>query len=459
MRILLVRPPRMRQAITIGEFMFCEPIGLEAVAAVLRKDHTVRLLDMMIEKVELAAVCASWKPGAVGFTSLCIDVGNVLRLAREVKAHDPDIVTVVGGTQAHVDPEAFEDASMDHVAQFTTRANLLALFGALDAREKPPLLDGVRSRVHGYRSTGVAGRNEYIVPDIRSTAAYRGHYSYFGFKPCAILQTSQGCSACCRFCLRWRIEGPREEPQPLDIVLDQVRRLPEPNIMIFDNDFLHDGVRLNAFCDGLEKDGLRRNFLCYGSVHSLLRNREAVARFARHGLRAVLVGYESFSADELADYHKPSRPEDALTAAAFLKSIGVDAWASFMVHPDWTREDFRRLRAHIRRLRPEVASLSPLTPFPLLPLYSEYRDRLLYRREDYEQWTFGQVAIRPSRMSLRRYYWELFKANLHTNLVSNRPGYLVRKFGVGALLRILAGSLRLGRRYVVLMLRADSADA
>jgi hypothetical protein len=31
MRVLLLRPPRIKQAVTIGEFMFCEPLGLEIV--------------------------------------------------------------------------------------------------------------------------------------------------------------------------------------------------------------------------------------------------------------------------------------------------------------------------------------------------------------------------------------------------------------------------------------------
>ena len=31
MKILLVRPPRIKQAITLGNFMFSEPLGLEMI--------------------------------------------------------------------------------------------------------------------------------------------------------------------------------------------------------------------------------------------------------------------------------------------------------------------------------------------------------------------------------------------------------------------------------------------
>ncbi len=35
MKVLLVRPPRIKQSVTLGELMFCEPIGLEIAYAAL----------------------------------------------------------------------------------------------------------------------------------------------------------------------------------------------------------------------------------------------------------------------------------------------------------------------------------------------------------------------------------------------------------------------------------------
>jgi radical SAM superfamily enzyme YgiQ (UPF0313 family) len=453
MRILLVRPPRIRKAITIGEFMFCEPIGLEALYAVLKKDHCVKILDMMIEKTNIIDECIEWRPDVVGLTSLCVDVNNVLAIARRIKAHDSRIVTMVGGTQAFVEPSAFHDDSIDHVVKYSTTENLQELIGHLSRGEAAPPIDGVESRENGFESTGVEGRNEYMVPDITSTVHYRKHYSYFGYRPCAIMQTSQGCSKQCGFCLRWRIEGGKEQPQDMAVVFDQVRRIEESNIMIFDNDFLCDGARLNELCELLEANGVKKTFLCYGSVNGILKNREAVARFAKNGLSAVLVGYESFSAAELAHYRKKSTTDDNLEAAAFLKEIKVDAWASFIMHPDWSRDDFRKFRRYIRKLRPEISSMTPLTPFPVLPLYKEFADRLIVKRDEYEKWNFGTVSIMPSQMSLRRYYLQILLSNLYVNLFMNNTIYLVRKFGVMTLVRLLGGSVRLMNRYVMLMLR------
>jgi radical SAM superfamily enzyme YgiQ (UPF0313 family) len=455
MRILLVRTARLKQAITLGEFMFSEPLGLECVFGVLKDRHTLRILDLMVDDVAIEEVCAGWRPDAVGITSLCVDVTNVIELAARVKAHDPGITTLAGGTQAFMAPGSFEHPAVDHIFEFTTQANLTAFFDALEAGGEVPVLDGVRSRARGFASNGVKGFNEYLVPDRASTEAYRAHYSYFGYRPCAIMQTSQGCARHCGFCLRWRLEGGAVKAQPLDGVMDQIRSIAEPSITIFDNDLLHDGARLDALCERLEREGIRKHFVCYGSVRAVLANKDAVARFARNGLRAVMIGYESFSSSDMAEYRKASTPDDNLAAAAFLRSIDVDAWASFILHPDWDREDFRRFRRYLRALRPQVASMSPLTPLVPVPFFEPYEDRLLYPRDDYEMWSFSQVTIRPSRMSLRRYYYEVLKTNLYINLWSNNLGYLVRKFGPGTFLRLLRGALRVSTRYVRLMREAS----
>ncbi|MCI5131817.1 MAG: B12-binding domain-containing radical SAM protein, partial [Candidatus Electrothrix sp. EH2] len=211
MRILLIRPPRPPQAITIAEFMFCEPLGLEAVYAVLQEKHSVSILDMMAEQVDIVRYLQEHRPEAVGITALCIDVAHVLELARTVKAVDASIPVVVGGTQAQLMPRAFADQAVDYVVQQSTTAGLHALFHALAVAEGERTdIPGVLSVQAGIPQHISLQKNEYLVPDRRSCEQYRNQYSYFVYRPCALLQTSQGCSGCCTFCLRWRLEGCNE---------------------------------------------------------------------------------------------------------------------------------------------------------------------------------------------------------------------------------------------------------
>ncbi|MCF6237774.1 MAG: cobalamin-dependent protein [Candidatus Marinimicrobia bacterium] len=427
-----------------AEIIRVDGVGLEILAAVLKNEHDIRILDLMIDDPgSLPHIIKKWHPEVVGFTTLCVDVPAALKLARQVKEIRPAIVTIVGGTQTYLAPEAFFKPEIDHIFQYTTRANIGQLFTLLASGTAVPIIDGIRSKQLEFAFSGNKGYNEYIVPDRQSTQVYRQHYNYFGYQPAAIMQTSLGCSKGCHFCLRWRIEGGHEVDIDLNEVIQQIKDIQEPTIMIYDNDFLNNGPRLEKFCTLLEAENISKNFICYGSVHGLLTNTKAVTQFAHNGLRAVLVGYESFKDSELADYHKKSSVDDNLEASKLLKDIKVDCWASFIFHPDWDQADFRLFRQYMRTLKPEICTFSPLTPFPNLPIYHEYKDRLLVDKEDYHFWTFGQMIIRPGKMSVRSYLFQMLLSSLYINYVNNNLGYLVNKFSLGTMFRIVMGSTKL----------------
>ena len=85
MRILLVRPPRIKQAITVSNFMFSEPLGLEMIYGVFKREHTVEIFDMMVEEISIEEKITSFQPDMIGLSSLCIDVLKVKLSAEESK--------------------------------------------------------------------------------------------------------------------------------------------------------------------------------------------------------------------------------------------------------------------------------------------------------------------------------------------------------------------------------------
>ncbi len=451
MNVLLIRPPRIKQAITLSDFMYSEPLGLEMAYGVIKNDHRVEIFDMMAEDTPLADKLAAFQPDCIAITSLCIDVHAVHDIARQTKAYSSSIFTLVGGTQAYLNPEGFMDPAVDGIFHYTTRDNLLAFYGAKPGSKDIP---GVLLRSRDYAKGEVKGRNEYILPDRKSTSKYRDQYSYFGYKPAAIMQISQGCAKACRFCLRWRLEGFDEVDFDRDLVRADLAQIEEETIMLYDNDILGSTARIDHFMDLVEDMGLKKNFIAYASVEGVLANKDQVKRFQSLGLKALLVGYESFSDRDMAYYTKKATTSDNQVAAAFLRNLGIDVWASFMAHPDWSRQDFKAFRRAVKALSPQISSVSPLTPFPNLPLYREYKDRLLYGPDDFEKWSFGQVMIEPSQMSLRMYYFEMLKTNLYINLMMNKTTEMLHRYGFKTLTRLTVGSSKAFVKYVRLMLEA-----
>ena len=450
MKILLVRPPRIKQAITLSDFMFSEPLGLEMIYGALKDEHEVEIFDMMIEADSLTKKINEYRPKVVGITSLCIDVAKVLELCTEVKNADISIITAVGGTQSYLNPEGFYNDNVDYIFEYATKDNINKLFGSVN-RNESVLIDGIKSRMLSYKSTGQKGRNEYMLPDRSSTEKYRHEYSYFGYRPAAIMEFGTGCEKVCDFCLRWRIEGVKEKLIDIALTKKDLSNIKENTIMFIDNDFLGSKEKITSFINIAKELNLKKNYIMYGSVKGVIEYEKYIRELSEIGLKALLIGYETFSNDELSAYHKKSSTDDNLKAAEILRKNKIDVWASFMAHPDWDKNNFKSLRGYIKMLKPQITSISPLTPFPNLPMYKEYEERLLYKKEDYERWSFGQVMIRPSQMSLKAYYYELLKTNLYVNIFINKNTEMIKKFGIINILRILKGSMKAVKKYLLLM--------
>ncbi|HPW99333.1 MAG TPA: radical SAM protein [Sedimentibacter sp.] len=450
MKILLVRPPRIKQAITLSDFMFSEPLGLEMIYGILKDDHEVEIFDMMIETESLTNKVNEYMPEFVGITSLCIDVKKVLDLCRETKIANKSIITAVGGTQAYLGPESFYNKNVDYIFKYTTKDNIKKFFASFNG-QGPVTIDGISSRVSSYKSTGQKGRNEYMLPDRDSTKKYRNEYSYFGYKPAAIMEFGTGCEKACSFCLRWRIEGAEEKLIDIELNKNDLRNIKEPAIMFIDNDFLCSEEKIVAFIDIVKELDLKKNFIMYGSTKGVIQYEKYLKLLSEMGLKAMLVGYETYSDDELSKYHKSSSADDNFKASDILRKNRIDVWASFMAHPDWDKNDFRSLRKYIKKLKPQITTISPLTPFPNLPMFKEFEDRLLFSREDYERWSFGQVMIKPSKISLKDYYYELLKTNLYVNVFINKNTEMIKKYGIINIFRILKGSLKAVKKYMALM--------
>jgi len=454
MKILLVRPPRVKKAVTLSDFMYSEPLGLEMLYAVLKEQHCVEIFDMMCDPIPLRTKLTTFGPDVVGMTSLCIDVKAVIEIAKDVKAYNASVHTVVGGTQALLRPSSFFHDAIDYIFKVTTAENIIAFYDNLSKNIFEFEITGILNKQSGYKGKDVKGINAYILPDRKSTAKYRHHYSYFGYKPAAIMQISQGCHKACMFCLRWRIEGNKEVELDRDLIRRELLAIEEETIMLYDNDILGSEKRIRDFLELVASLGLKKNFIAYASVEGILKNVEALKQFKKLGLKALLVGYETFSEKEMAYYTKKTTPTDSQRVAVLLREIGIDVWASFMAHPDWTVDDFKAFRRYVKQLSPQISSVSPLTPFPGLPLYQEFKERLIFQVEDYEKWSFGQVAICPGKMHLRQYYYQMLLTNLYINLSLNKSTEMLQRVGIKNVYHLGIGSLRAGIKYIKLMAKA-----
>ena len=77
----------------------------------------------------------------------------------------------------------------------------------------------------------------------------------------------------------------------------------------------------------------------------------------------------------------------------------------------------------------------------------------MFKAEDYEKWSFGQLIIRPSKISVRTYYYELMITYLYVNLFVNGNTDMLKKFGAKNVFRIVIGAIKASNNYIKLMIK------
>ena len=435
MKILLIQPPSS-DPLTDEIFLF-EPLALEYLGAGLKQDgHTVELLDARLEP-DVEGVFCRFGPELVGLTGFTSHVNIVKGIAARLKAISPDLVVVVGGHHATVRPEDFNEPAIDMVVVgegvFTLREIIRALEQENGFREIKGLAIPRPDGMLFTEPRPYTDLNDLPFPDRTLTVRYRKNYFSEWFKPLASVRTSLGCTARCTFCALWGITGGKYLRRDPAAVVEELQNIAEPNVFFCDDESMCDVKRMDRLADLIREAGIRKKYFLYGRVDTIVNHPELFAKWAGIGLAQVFVGMEDFSDERLAAMKKGVTVAQQEKAVKILDELGVMMYASYMVDPAYTREDFSALLAHARRLKHKYATFTVMTPLPGTELHAARESELLSRKPE----LYDMVhALLPTTLPLPEFYREL------TNLwVKAVPLYRViptlARFGPrGMLLRI-----------------------
>lgn len=433
MKILLIQPPSHNPL--IDQFFLFEPLALEYLGAGLKLDgHTVELLDVRLEP-DIEGACRKFQPNLVGLTGYTSHVNIIKDLATRLKTILPDLFVVVGGHHATVQPEDFNEPDIDVVVIGEGVFTLREITVALEAGKRLSEIKGIAVPC----SEGMAfstprpytDLNDLPFPDRSLTARHRKHYFSEWFKPLASVRTSLGCTARCNFCALWSITGGRYLRRDPAAVVTELKTIAEPNIFFCDDESMCDAKRMDRLADLIQEAGIQKNYFLYGRVDTIINHPELFAKWAKIGLAQVFVGMEDFSDERLKTMNKGITTEQQGQAVKILDGLGIMMYASYMVNPDYSREDFRNLLAYVRRLKHKYATFTVMTPLPGTKLYAErYGDILSHKPELYDM----VHALLPTTLPLAEFHREM--ANLWAKAV---PFYRIiptlARFGLQGMLQ------------------------
>jgi len=406
MKILLIQPPSHTPL--MDQVYLFEPLALEYLGAGLRQHgHEVFLLDARIDS-DIDRCLDKFRPDVVGLTAFTSHLNIVKEIAANIRQSNPDIFLVIGGHHATVSPGDFNDSVFDLVV---VGEGVSALQEILCELERAREFD----KIPGLGIPGAAGMrftrprpytplDELPLPDRSLTSQYRANYFSEWFKPLASIRTSLGCTARCTFCALWSITAGKYLRRDPAAVVDELRGIAEENIFFCDDESMCDTRRMDQLADLISSSGLRKRYFLYARVDTIVRHRELFAKWAAIGLSQVFVGMEDFSDERLAAMQKGVTTDQQAEAAKILRDLGVMMYASFMVDPDYSHEDFQALKAYIRKLKLTYATFTVMTPLPGTELYEKREKELLSRKPELYDMLH---ALLPTRLPLPEFYQEM----------------------------------------------------
>lgn len=422
MRILLIRPPVPPHTIGLKHIMICEPLELEYVAAGL-DGHEIMIFDMILQR-GLEARLRTFQPNLVGTSCYISGVNEVIKICRAVKRWNPQTHTVVGGVQASRVPEDFDDPSVDCVVLGDGTTIMPEVAAAL---EKGLSLDGIPGLAIPRNGRMVRTPARSYMPDPDSlpfprrdlVAHLRNQYYYLFHRPVATMKTTWGCWYKCNFCYTWRITGGTPYSRSPQSIVDELARIEADDVYIVDDIFLIQRDRLRKIADLMRQRGLRKNFLVYARADFISENEPVIQEWSALGLKAVFIGLEAATDPELDSMNKECSVDANRKAIAVLRRHRVDTYGSLITQPDYTREDWDRLKRFIDETGLYYLNISPLTPMPGTLIWDQYKDKLTVSRQAHGLWDMSHMLL-PTKQPLKEYYRSLLGVYAHACLSPRR---------------------------------------
>jgi radical SAM superfamily enzyme YgiQ (UPF0313 family) len=446
LKILLIEPDKAPVVIGGEDFSIYEPLALEYIAAGVSKDHEVKILDLRLEN-NFEDVFREFSPDVVGITAYTVHVNTVLNLFKEIKRWNPNVLTVVGGHHATIMPEDFLSDNIDVIVLgegiFTFREIVNRYERGLALEEIPGIAFSKNGMLVKSDQVDNVNLDEFPFPERNLTSKYRNHYYSDWMKPLAAIRTSKGCPYRCNFCAMWKLADGKYYKRSPEKIVEELETIDEKYVFFADDESLLDVPRMMTLAKLIREKGIQKRYFLYGRSDTISRNPELLRTWKDIGLERVFVGLEFFRNEDLKYISKKSTVEDNNKAVKILLDLDIAIYASLIVRPEFTKNDFAELRSYVKKLELDFAGFAVLTPLPGTDLYKEEESRLITNNYDYFDFIH---TVLPTKLSLKDFYKEYLQL-YKKGVPWWRSISSLRKYPVKEILPLMKKSTQIYKRF------------
>jgi radical SAM superfamily enzyme YgiQ (UPF0313 family) len=198
------------------------------------------------------------------------------------------------------------------------------------------------------------------------------------------LRTSRGCPNACTFCAAPVSSGSGVRLHSVSYIMDLIGRAIRDHdveaVWFEDETFAADEERLLTLCRSLQRQGWEKQLKWSCCLRADQASPELLSEMKAAGCIQVEYGFESASDRLLQAVGKNASVAQNLEAARLTHAAGLRLFANMMFGlPGEIARDMERNLKFIKTVRPEVLSVSIMTPMPGTPLFSELDQSRLSR--------------------------------------------------------------------------------
>lgn len=452
--IMLVNPPSpdggiwIRSQHRVGrrsrENMIWPQVSLAQIAAILRDQYTVKVLDCIGSKIgwkEFVTLLEKYQPKyyltQVTAPTLENDMyGTFL-------AKNRGAMTIAFGT--HVTPIPVETmrgfATLDFVLygepDLTIRDLLDHLEGKIDRRSpeiqrmfdkemgyKPSMVDG-KADLHGVRGIVWRDGSQIIknpprpfITDLddlpipaHELLPLQSYKMPMMKGPFTFIVTSRGCPAGCTYCIKhvsYQYSVRLRSPQKIVEELWVLNKLGVHNIHMYADLFTVNRDQVVELCHLIIDQGLKIRWTCNSRVDYV--DEEMLDLMAKAGCWFISWGIESSDEQILKHAHKGTYPERAEHALALSKKAGIKNWGYFIIGlPGETEQSIRKTIDFAKKLPLDIALFHIAAPYPGTPFFFEVVENNWFRKGTrWEQVDMDKETVLdyPDLSAERLMYWQ-----------------------------------------------------
>lgn len=453
LKILVCKPRLAIQTIRLNRFIRCEPLEMEYLYTVLQH-HELYLLDGIVDRRDPVRLASKLNIQVVLFTSLITTVNEVLKTASRLKKLPAPPLIFVGGPDAEVVPEHFYSNDIDGVF-FANQLEGIKL--TLDRiNQSNPFFDipGGAFPVNGVFKRNPALPFEpgnIIRPKHFLLEQNPDRYKIIYYKPCASIKTAFGCTGKCTFCFCTEMNSGTYSARPMHDVVAEIEEIKVNNILILDDNFFASRHRMLEFCQLIRERNIKKEFVAIGNARFIVQNPDVMAELRNAGVKAVMVGFEYVTDDELSAIDKEATVRDNDRTVEICRELDIDLFALFIVDPAWRHADFRRLARYIKKNKIPFALFSTLTVFPGTTLARQHPER---SPDMSKSWRFDLLRLHqePLHMTAMMYYLWLFYLYMIPGMQFTAIRKFRQRYGITGIIRHTFTGFFMGWEYLIKLL-------